>query len=444
MLEPKDAEALAAVGAGSPIGELLRRYWMPIAAVAELEEKPIRPVRVLGEDLVLYRDKSGTHGLVERWCQHRRFDLSFGMIEERGIRCSYHGWRYDETGRCLEQPFEDTVNPDSTFRDRIRMKSYPVRAKAGLLWTYLGPEPEPLLPDWAGFYSPGFTVAAFLHVPCNWVQIMEGFYDPVHIEWLHDRWSFSLNDLEVPKRRPRHTAFRWLDFEYGVVFQRKLEGSDRWLADRTVLFPNVDAAGGQGWYLTWIVPVDDLHTIMAYRLTITSWKGPLGQVMVPPKAAVEQQRIPAYRTHASLNAEAGPSGDFASHLVTQDYASWLGPGALFDRTREHLGETDRGIIMFRKKLRDQARLVAAGSDPQGVIRDPERNRKITLPGARKGYGLRGEGLPGLRGGEDVMLRAFLPFDLPGTIKHEIDAAMSELVKGLRPDWWKRRDAKPRY
>ena len=259
----------------------------------------------------------------------------------------------------------------------------------------------------------------------------------MHIEWLHDRWSYRLHGHEVPARRPRHTAFRWLDFEYGVIFQRKLEGSDRWLADRTVLFPNVDGAGGQGWYLTWLVPVDDTHTLMVYRLAITSWKTPYGQVMIPPKPRVEQERVPAYRKHASLEPETGPTRDFASHLVSQDYASWLGPGPLFDRTREHLGETDRGIIMFRKKLFEQARVVAAGGDPQGTIRDPLKNRKITLPGARKGYGLRGEGLPGLTGDEDVMFRAFLPFEVPQHIKEEVETAMSSLVEGLRPDWWKR-------
>src|SRR5512139_785686 len=111
MLNRDDAKTLSQVGAGAPIGELLRRYWMPIAAVDELAERPIRSVRVLGEDLVLYRDKRGTYGLLERRCPHRQFDLSYGMIEECGIRCSYHGWRFDEVGRCLEQPFEETVTP---------------------------------------------------------------------------------------------------------------------------------------------------------------------------------------------------------------------------------------------------------------------------------------------------------------------------------------------
>jgi 5,5'-dehydrodivanillate O-demethylase len=437
MLNREDARTLSLVGAGTSMGELLRRYWTPIAAADELAERPIRPVRVLGEDLVLYRDNRGVYGLLERRCPHRQFDLAYGMLEECGIRCSYHGWLFDEAGRCLEQPFEEAANPETTFKERIRIRAYPVQAKAGLLWAYLGPEPAPLLPDWAGFHSPGFTVVSFLHLPCNWVQVMEGFYDPVHIEWLHDRWAYRVHGREVPARRPRHTAFRWLDFEHGVVFQRKLEGSDQWLADRTVVFPNIDAAGGQGWYLTWVVPVDDAQTIMVYRLTITSWRTPRGQVMIPPRPRVEQEHVPSYRKHASLQPEAGPPKDFGSHLVSQDYASWLGPGPLFDRTRENLGETDRGIIMFRKKLFEQAQVVAEGGDPQGVIRDPQKNRMITLPGARKGYGLRGEGLPGLTGEEDVMFRAFLPSEVPEHIKEQVETAMSSLVKGLRPDWWRR-------
>ena len=437
MLDREDAATLARVGAGSPIGELLRRYWMPIAAAAELDERPVMPVEVLGERRVLYRDAQGAHGLLERWCPHRSFDLAFGMVEEHGLRCAHHGWRFDETGRCLEQPYEETVEPASTFKDRVRARAHPVQVKAGLVWAYLGPEPAPLVPDWAGFHSPGFTVAAFLHLPCNWLQVMEGFYDPIHVEWLHDRWSFRLNARPIPSRRPRHTGFRWLDFEYGVVFQRRLEGSDRWLADRTVIFPNVDGAGGQGWYLTWVVPADDTHTILVYRHTITSWRTPLGQVMVPPGRGPVQARVPAYRRHAVLDAAAGPTPDFGSHLVSQDYASWLGPGALADRTREHLGATDAGVVMFRTRLRAEAARVAAGEDPQGVIRDPERNRRIALPGARRGYGVRGEGLPGLTGDDDVMFRAFLPFDVPQAIKDEVAAAMAALVEGLRPDWWKR-------
>jgi 5,5'-dehydrodivanillate O-demethylase len=395
-------------------------------------------VRVLGEDLVLYRDRSGTFGLLDRWCPHRRFDLAYGTTEPCGIRCSYHGWRFNETGACLEQPFEDLQNPGAAFKEATRTAAYPVQALGGLVWGYLGPAPAPLLPDWAGFYTPGYTILSFLHLPCNWLQIMEGFYDPVHVEWLHDRWSYRLHGQDVPETRPRHTAFRWIDFEYGVVFQRKLEGSDRWLADRTVIFPNIDGAGGQGWYLTWLVPVDRVNTVAVYRLTITSWKTPFGQIAISPKAEFDQPRIPCHRTRAALDAQQGPSKDFGSHLVSQDYAAWLGQGALVDRTRERLSKSDAGVIMFRRKLMEQAKIVASGGDPLGTIRSPERNRRITLPGARQNYGLHGEGLPGMVGDDDVMLRAFLPFDLPLEIKEDINQAMAKLVAGRRPAWWNKR------
>ena len=438
MLSQEDAKKLSEVASGSPIGELLRRYWLPIAGVSEFDQQPIAPVRILGEDLVLYKDGQGAYGLLDRWCPHRRFDLVYGMVEQCGLRCSYHGWRFDDAGRCLEQPFDDLQNPSSAAKARIRTKSYPVQVRAGLIWAYLGPAPAPLLPDWAGFYTPGYTVVSFVHLPCNWLQIMENACDPVHVEWLHDRWSYRLHGREVPDTRPRHTAFRWIDFEYGVVFQRKLEGSDRWLADRTVLFPNIDAAGGQGWHLTWLVPVDEVNTLVVYRFTITSWKTAFGQIMISPKAEFDQPRIPCHRTRAALEPLQGPTKDFRSHLISQDYAAWLGGGPLVDRTRERLSRSDAGVIMFRKKLLEQATIVASGGDPIGTLRDPENNRRITLPGARQNYGLHGEGLPGMQGEDDVMLRVFLPFDLPDAIKQEVEAAMSKLVADRRPVSWKKK------
>ncbi|HLG59540.1 MAG TPA: Rieske 2Fe-2S domain-containing protein [Vicinamibacterales bacterium] len=438
MLSKLNSRLLSEVGAGTAIGELLRRYWMPIAAVSEVDQKPIIPVRILGEDLVLYRDARGQYGLLDRRCPHRAFDLAYGTVEPCGLRCSYHGWSFNEDGRCLEQPYEETRNPSTTFKDRVRTKSYPVQVAGGLVWTYMGPTPASLLPDWAGFYSPGYTITSFVHLPCNWVQVMEGFYDPVHVEWLHDRWSYRLHGKDVPPSRPTHTSFRWVDFDYGVVFQRQLEGSEQWLADRTVVFPNIDGAGGQGWYMTWLVPVDDLHCIAVYRLTITSWKTRFGQIVIPPKAQVDQKDIPCHRTHVSLDPLHGPTKDFGTHLISQDYAAWLGPGPLVDRTNERLADSDIGVIMFRKRLLAQAEHVAAGRDPLGTIRDPEKNTRITLPGARKNYGLQGEGLPGMVGDDDVMLRAFLPADLPDEIKQAIDETMSALVANGRPTWWKKK------
>lgn len=445
MLREPGAHTLAGVRAGSPVGELLRRYWMPVAAESELETQRVVPVRILGEDLVLYKDRSGRYGLLDRRCPHRLFDLAYGITEECGLRCSYHGWRFDEAGQCVEQPFEDTQNVSSTFRDNTRITAYPVQVLGGLIWSYLGARdwasstqtrPLPLLPDWAGFYTPGYTIVSFLHVPCHWLQIAEGFYDPIHVEWLHDRWSYRLHNQDVPPTRPRHTDFRWIDFEYGAVFQRKLEGSDQWQADRTVVFPNIDGAGGQGWYLTWVVPIDDANSMVVYRLTITSWNTPFGQVAISPKTDFKQSRVPCHRTRAVLEPGEAQAKGLESHLVSQDVAAWLGLGPLVDRTRERLSQTDAGVIMYRKKLLEQAAVVANGGDPLGTIRQSEQNRRIVLPGARKNYGLHAEGLPGMTGDDDVMLRAFLPFDLPDALKTEIADVMSQLVAGRRPSWWR--------
>src|SRR5919199_5681203 len=139
MLSEAQNRALMEVGPGTLMGELLRRYWLPIAPQAELDSTPVKPLRLLGEDLVLYKDLGGRYGLVDRHCPHRRADMSYGFLEERGLRCNYHGWLFAEDGACLHQPFEEIAHPDAHFKDRIRIKSYPVEAHAGLLWAYLGP-----------------------------------------------------------------------------------------------------------------------------------------------------------------------------------------------------------------------------------------------------------------------------------------------------------------
>src|SRR5262247_1964728 len=131
MLSEEQNRVLTEVGPGTPMGQLLRNYWMPIAAVAELDDRPTKPVRLLSEDLVLSKDGRGHYGLIEMRCPHRGADLSYGMVEEGGLRCNYHGWLFDEGGRGRAQPFEDHVNPGACFKDRVRITSYPVHANAG-------------------------------------------------------------------------------------------------------------------------------------------------------------------------------------------------------------------------------------------------------------------------------------------------------------------------
>ena len=139
MLTPEQNDLLHKVGPGTPMGRLMRRYWHPVAAVGELDDNPVKAIRLMGEDLVLFKDVAGEYGLLERHCPHRRADLSYGWVEEDGgLRCSYHGWLFDTTGRCIGQPFEQIAHPEANFKEKVRATAYHVQAKAGLLWAYIG------------------------------------------------------------------------------------------------------------------------------------------------------------------------------------------------------------------------------------------------------------------------------------------------------------------
>lgn len=190
MLDAEENAKLTQVAANTPMGELLRRYWQPIAGSSELGPFGTKSIRVLGDDLVLYRDRSGNLGLIDRACPHRRAGLAFGVPETHGLRCAYHGWLFNETGQCLEQPYETTGDPHSNFRDRIRIPTYPVEELCGLIFAYLGPEPRPLLPRWDLLVMDGVVRDIGVAViPCNWLQIMENALDPIHVEWLHTVFS---------------------------------------------------------------------------------------------------------------------------------------------------------------------------------------------------------------------------------------------------------------
>ena len=188
MLKPHENQTLMEVGPGTPMGELLRRYWMPIAPVAELDDQPTKAVRLFGEDLVLYKDKSGTYGLIDRHCPHRRADMSYGFVEVCGLRCNYHGWLFDTSGKCLDQPCEPK---ESTYKDRVRQPWYPCREYLGLVFAYFGPldrlpafprfdileEGEgAVLADGTSYGLGGGEV-----LDCNWLQIYENVMDPFHV-----------------------------------------------------------------------------------------------------------------------------------------------------------------------------------------------------------------------------------------------------------------------
>jgi 5,5'-dehydrodivanillate O-demethylase oxygenase subunit len=355
---------LCEVGPGTPMGELLRRYWHPIAGMTELDGRAALPVRILGEDLALYRDGSNRLGLVDRHCPHRRADMTYGIVEPEGLRCNYHGWLFDAEGRCLHQPFEEQRHPDGRFRDKVRIKAYPVQEKAGMIWAYLGPDPAPLLPDWELFHARGYKQVVTSRIPCNWFQCQENSIDPVHFEWLHANWSNALRG--DPTRAPAHLRLGFDEFEFGFVYRRVREDTteedELWTTGRVCLWPNALYTHP----CEWRVPIDD-HT----TLSIAFFNDPL-----PGDAPYEQERIPTW--YAPL--EDDTTGRWIdTHVMNQDYIAWVGQGVVADRTKEHLGESDRGVLLLRRKMFEQMEVVAAGGEPKGLIRDPERNVRVHLP-----------------------------------------------------------------
>lgn len=369
MLSASENETFTRVGADTPMGALLRRYWHPVAATGEFDgEARARPITLMGEELVLYKDKSGTFGLTDRHCPHRRADMSFGILEEGGIRCSYHGWMFNEDGQCLSQPFEDTTNAKARFRDKVRIKAYPVRANAGLLWAYMGPLPAPELPNYEPFtWSHGFKQVVLAEIPCNWFQCQENSIDPVHFEWMHANWGKRLKGDEGPYV-PTHLKLAFDEFEQGFSYKRVREDTDEqhqlWTVGRVCLWPNGMFTSD---HFEWRVPIDDERT-----LSVT-WAYLAGD---PARDVPVQHDIPWWY---------GPVRDadgkfITSHVMNQDFVAWIGQGTIADRTKEHLGQSDLGIVKLRRALSEAMKVVREGrGDPKGVLRDPAAAQKVPLP-----------------------------------------------------------------
>jgi len=358
-------ELLTKVVGTAPMGQLLRRYWHPIAAAAELEDARTKAVRFFGEDLVLFRDKGGVWGLIDRRCPHRGMDLSYGIAEPTGIRCGYHGWLFASNGTCLQQPFEETVNPRSDFKARCGVRAYPVQEKAGLLWAYFGPQPAPCLPDWDFFSARGYREMNFAIVPCNWLQCQENSLDPVHFEWMHDYWMRDLlgNQADIQPIRP-HEKIDFEEFEWGFVYKRLRAGEDEtnpsWTVGRVSLWPNCFYPAGP----VWQIPIDDTHTLTMCLRTLP----------VPGRHTFDQGRVPFWRIDTHY-----PDGRMIVGQHQQDLIAFSAQGAIQNRTAEHLGQSDRGIIMFRQRLASEIRAVQEGRDPKGIIRDASKNHRIPLP-----------------------------------------------------------------
>jgi phenylpropionate dioxygenase-like ring-hydroxylating dioxygenase large terminal subunit len=356
---------LTEVGRGTPMGELLRRYWHPVGLAGDAGATP-RPVRILGEELILFRDGQGRPGLVYPRCCHRGTTLYYGKVEERGIRCCYHGWLFDVEGRCLEMPAEP--DPAGAQCQRVRQPWYPAEDRYGLVFAYLGPlEKKPVLPRYQCLEerSPGEFVEAddssigtggIQIAPCNWLQHFENVVDPYHVPILHG--SFS-----GPQFVEQMAAFPKVKFEYGPMgvkatslrpgpngtrFRRVTEAVLPTL--RVVPNPQV-AQYGRVESIGWTVPIDDTH----YRIYVA------GRVREKGELTKFKSRYNG-KTWAELTPE-------EHQKFPGDTEAQVGQGPITFHSEEHLMSSDQGVAMLRQMFQRQLEALANGKDPVGIAFD---------------------------------------------------------------------------
>ena len=373
MITAQMNERLTRVGPGTPCGELMRRYWIPFLPFAQLLENPVRKVRILGEDLVVYRDRSGTLGLIGDRCLHRLVDMQFGIPDECGLRCPYHGWLYDETGACTDRPME------AATRFSGKMKAYPVQELGGLVFAYMGPSPAPALPRWDLFVWPNaIRQIAVNTIDCNWLQCQENTGDPTHSAWAHGHLfkyvlerEGRLEERTASENHTIHTRMNWAKgikdlyakqtrygMEKGVIYSKEL-GADSDRVDRhsTVIFPFYTQTGKTGSPRSEYqirVPIDDTHTLHICYQTYAA----------PPGIEAPRQDVIPWYEPPMWDEKGQPILDF---VLAQDAIVWVAQGPITDRTQETLGRTDIPIVLLRRQLDEQIGRVERGEAPMNVF-----------------------------------------------------------------------------
>jgi phenylpropionate dioxygenase-like ring-hydroxylating dioxygenase large terminal subunit len=374
-------------------GELLRRYWQPVALADELPAggAPLS-VRIMGEDLALFRDDGGRIGLLGLHCSHRGTDLSYGRIENGGLRCLYHGWLYDIHGRCLEQPGEPG---GGEHRDAIRHLAYPCRELAGAIFTYMGPGEPPLLPNYDFLdASPDHLYVSKIFHDCNDLQANEGNIDPVHLSFLHrflekqdggyrgvrgaDESHYNL----VARSSAPILDVELADFGARIYTVRKLENERQYLRVTCFVMPNLSAfpgqTGGEGYSVNWHVPIDDTHH---WKYTFVYSAGaPLRKEWVNRERSElgadyrlirnEANRYLQDREAMKNKSYAGMGSGFQAH----DAFATASQGAVQSRNDERLVSSDKAIVTARKLMEKAIRDVQEGKDPLHVIRSANENR----------------------------------------------------------------------
>jgi 5,5'-dehydrodivanillate O-demethylase oxygenase subunit len=352
MLTAEENERLTRIGQGTPMGEVLRRYWHPVGCSELVTTKP-RRVTVLGEELVLYRGQSGRPALMQLRCAHRSVALDYGRVEGDCIRCPYHGWLYDATGQCLEQPAEPA---GSRYKDEIRLAAYDTQEAGGLVFGYLGPEPAPLLPLYDLLrLEDGVRMIQVGNVSANWMNHVENIVDISHLAWLHG-YTF-------PAYGGKKVTYHWERTEYGadnVMLIDGIEDTHRScygfpLVNRFAL-PPVEGSGGElVRSMIYRVPVDDYSTLLYFLRFYPSDKRSL-------RLTRQEHKLGEYREL--------PGDWWGIDVSDQDRMAVEQQGVIADRTKEHLGASDGGIVLMRRMMREALAAVTAGRDPLCVIRDP--------------------------------------------------------------------------
>ncbi len=358
----EDAE-LTHVGPGTPGGEYFRRFWQPVCFSHELSDLP-RRVKILGEELVVFRDFSGAVGLLELHCPHRGTSLEFGLIDARGIRCCYHGWLFAADGMILETPGEPG---DSTLKDRLYHGAYPTHEHQGIVFAYMGPsEHQPPFPVYDSFSRPGYRLipGQKYSYPCNWLQIMENAMDPAHTAFLHTIVSGAVftNEFGVLPE---------LDFAetpVGMIYiaTRRVGDNNVWARMVEAVLPNLQQVAPiwedgheehpfSGPMMSrWIVPVDDTHTMFVEFRHVSESDG-----VTPAWWADRNIMLPGQLAADSYETGQRHPGDYEAQVSQRPIAI---------HGLEHLAATDRGVSMFRNQIRRGIRSVQAGDDPLGLCR----------------------------------------------------------------------------
>lgn len=407
MLTAEDNALLTAVAPGTPVGDLMRRYWMPAIFSREVEAGGrVKRVRLLGEDLVAFRTPGGRAALLGEWCPHRRASLYFGRNEEAGLRCVYHGWQFESDGQCIDMPNE---RPESSFQEKVRHAAYPCAERGGVIWTYMGPGTPPGLPDleWALVPDEQRFVSKFWQ-DCNYLQALEGGVDPAHISFLHG----ILDASDARQRQALDRAAAGFGFTAGLERAPHLEVADTdsglligsrreapagqyyWRITQYVLpfhtMPPPDI-GADGLLQSHVwVPIDDHHLVN----WCISWH-PTRAVTAEERAALDNgmgihvtRYAPATgEAYGDIRPVADRGNDYLADWDAQRTRKFFGvPGVgaqdkaitesqrTYDRTLERLGRADIGIIRVRKRLLDAVNALRADDAATLPCREPAAYR----------------------------------------------------------------------